>query len=129
MTCDQLGHLDHRRIPAVRGTKVPELPEALGPARAMAGPQRAQRFFERPGARGLQLHRLDRRETLPRTLRYILLAVEPQVLALDQLGIPLAERALVFTLSDLVYGLEHMAHDMETIKHHLVLGLRHPCLA
>src|SRR4051794_40445297 len=101
MTCDQLGHLDHGRKLSVRGPKVPALPEALGPARAVIGPQLAQRFLQRPSARGLQLHRLDRREMLARTLRYVLLAVEPQVLALDQRGIALAEQALVFTLSDL----------------------------
>ena len=62
---------------------------------------------------------------LARSLRHVLLAVEPQVLALGQRGVALAHQALVLALSDLVYRLEYMAHDVEAIKHHLVIGLRH----
>jgi len=85
---DQLGRLDHGRNPAVRGPEVPTLPETLGPTYSLIVSQRAQGFLECPCPRSLEFIRLDRLETLLGSLRYILLAVEPQVLALGRVVSP-----------------------------------------
>src|SRR5215207_1529949 len=129
VTSDQLGRLDHGRNPAMRGPEVPTLPETLGPAYSLIVPQLAQGFLECPGPRSLEFHGLDRLEMRFGSLRHILLAVEPQVLALGQRGVALTHQRLVLAFPDLIHSLEHMAHDVEAIKYHLVIGLRHAGLA
>ena len=88
VTSDQFGRFDHGCNPAMRGPEVPTLPETLGPTYSLIVSQRAQGFLECPCPRSLEFIRLDRLETLLGSLRYILLAVEPQVLALGRVVSP-----------------------------------------
>ena len=124
MPRQELGLLDHGPQAAMRRPEIPLLPEALRAELGAAVPHFPQRFFERPGARRFQVVALDLVESFTRRFRQVFRAVQPQVFAALEPVVALFQQVFVFLLAHFINALTDMLHDVESVKHHLVIGLR-----
>jgi len=125
MSGEQLGLVNHGRQPTVRRPEIPAIPESLRPPSARVSPQFAQRFFQRPGAGRLQVAMLDLVKSLPGSSRHGVGVVQPKIFAAGERMVTFLKQCLVFLFAHGIHAIAHMLHDMEAIKYHLLLRLRH----
>jgi hypothetical protein len=125
MSGEQLGLVNHGRQPTVRGPKIPAIPESLRPSSTRVSPQFAQRFFQRPSPGRLQVVMLDLVKSLPGSSRHGVGVVQPKVFAGGERMVAFLKQYLVFLFAHGIHAIAHMLHDVEAIKYHLLLRLRH----
>lgn len=104
---------------------IPALKMLLGPGWGMITPEVAKTLFERPGPCPPQAFLPQDRELFLPCGRQVFPRIKPEILGPRQNILPFLSQLPMFSLPDTIDSLDHMRHQMVSVKDKLLFALRH----